>query len=69
MKGVRWETVNSVQEYFYAHHRNYKVKDQYLIRYGGKTNIRLSWYAFDRYEKIKGTKFKKMIGHVFSGLG
>jgi hypothetical protein len=39
------------------------------IRYGGKTITRLSWYAFNRYEKIKGTKFKKMIGHVFPRLG
>jgi hypothetical protein len=55
--------------YFYAHQRDHKVKDQYLIRYGGKTITRLSWYAFDRYEKIKGTKFKKMIGHAFPRLG
>jgi hypothetical protein len=34
-----------------------------------KTITRLSWYAFNRYEKIKGTKFKKMIGHVFPRLG
>jgi hypothetical protein len=57
------------QAYFYAHHRDYKVKNYYLIRYGGKTIIRLSWHAFDRYEKTKGIKLKKMIGHVFPGSG
>ena len=57
------------QAYFYAHHRDYKVKDYYLIRYGGKTIIRLSWYAFERYEETKGIKLKKMIGHVFPRLG
>jgi hypothetical protein len=57
------------QAYFYAHHRDYKVKDEYLIRYGRKTIIRLSWYAFDRYGETKGMKFKKMIGQVFPRLG
>jgi hypothetical protein len=57
------------QAYFYAHHKDYKVKDQYLIRYGWKTIIRLSWYAFERYEETKGIKLKKMIGHVFSRIG
>jgi hypothetical protein len=45
------------------------VPDKYLIRYRGKTNIRLSWYAFDRYEETKGIKFEEMIGHVFPKLG
>jgi hypothetical protein len=39
------------------------------IRYEGKIIIRLSWYAFDRYEKTKGIKLKKMTGHVFPRLG
>jgi hypothetical protein len=30
-----------------------------MIRYGGETIIRLSWYAFDRYEETKGIKLKK----------
>jgi hypothetical protein len=47
------------QVYFYAHCRDYKVKDLYLIGYGRKTIIRLSWYAFDRYEETKGIKLKK----------
>jgi hypothetical protein len=47
---------------------NYKVKDLYLIRYGGKIIIRLSFYAFDRYGETKGTKPKKIIRHVFPGL-
>ena len=59
MKAVRWETVNSVQAYFCAHRRDYKVKDEYLIRYGGKIGTRLSWYAFDRYEETKGIKLRK----------
>jgi hypothetical protein len=57
------------QAYFYAHHRDYKVKDQYMIRYRGKTLIRLSWYAFDRYEETKGIKLRKMIRHNVSRLG
>jgi hypothetical protein len=57
------------QAYFYAHRRNYKVKDYYLIRYGGETITRLSWYAFDRYEETKGIKLKKMAGHAFPRLG
>jgi hypothetical protein len=27
MKGAWWETVNSAQAYFYAHHNDYKVED------------------------------------------
>jgi hypothetical protein len=69
MKRVRWETVILAQAYFYAHRRDHKVKDWYLIRYGGKTIIRLRSYAFDRYEKIKGTKLKKMIRQDFPRLG
>jgi hypothetical protein len=62
-------TVISAQAYFYAHHRDHKVKDYYLIRYAEKTIIRLSWYAFDRYEQTKGIKLKKMIRHDFLRLG
>jgi hypothetical protein len=40
-----------------------------MIRYGGKTITRLSWYAFDRYEETKGIKFKEMIIYVFPELG
>jgi hypothetical protein len=48
-----------------------KLQGQGLIsiRYEGKTIIRLSWYAFDRYGETKGTKLKKMIGHIFPKLG
>jgi hypothetical protein len=53
------------QAYFYAHRRNYKVKDYYLIRYGGKTIIGLSWYAFDRYEETKGIELNKMMDISF----
>jgi hypothetical protein len=31
--------------------------------------MRLSWYAFDRNEEIKGIKLKKMMRHVFPRLG
>jgi hypothetical protein len=69
MKGVQWETIISVQAYFYAHRRDYKVKDLYLIRYEGKIIVRLHWCAFDRYEETKGIKLKKMMRRDFHRLG
>jgi hypothetical protein len=38
-----------------------------VIRYGGKIIIRLSWYAFDRYEETKGIKLRKPSGITFLG--
>ena len=56
MKGVRWETVNSVPSIFLCPSQQSQGQG-------------LSWYAFDRYGETKGIKLKKILGQVFSELG